>query len=240
MKMLELPSGPSLRRLYAGFFDDFVCENTTLWTTTATDSGTSTHTAQRDGVVALAPSDGTVADNDEIYFLTPEIFLFAANSPLIVEARIQFTEANTDDANVLFGVLDAPAANTILDDGAGPKASYSGAVMFKVDGGTTWSCENSISTTQKTTDLDGTQPLSSDSKTAGGSSFQTLRIESRPISSTKHDVFYWIDGALVAKHKDQVYTSATEMSVCVGAKNGGSNNESIVVDYVFAYQKRAA
>lgn len=237
MKMLEFAPGVSHERLYAGFSDDFTYESG-RWTTVATDSGTTTISAQRDGVIALAPSDGTVADNDEVYLHTAEIFLFEAGKPILVEARLQFSEANTDDANVLFGLMDAVAANSILDDGGGPKASYSGAVFFKVDGGTTWSVENSIAGTQKTTNLDGDQPIAGSAQTAGGASFQRLRIESRPITSTKHDVLFWIDGVLVAKHKDQPLASATEMSVVVGAKNGGANNESIVVDQIFAYALR--
>ena len=245
MKALEIPSIADIGRLYSGFYDDFESENTARWTTTATDSGTSTVGAGIGGFITLAPSDGTVADNDEIYLLTQEVFMFVNDRPIIVEAMIKWTEANTDDANVAFGLMDAVGANSILDDGAGPKADYSGAVFFKVDGGTTWSVENSDSTTQKTTDLDGTQPAMQGSnatgtaQTASGGSFQRLRIEWLPKTSTKADVMFYVDGVLVAKHVDQAYANATEAALFVGAKNGGANNEAIVVDYVFGYQKRA-
>lgn len=244
MKALDLPQNADLGRLYSGFYDDFNYEDTGLWTTTATDSGSSAVNAGIGGVVTLLPSDGTVADNDEIYFFTAEVFSFVADRPIICEALLELTEGNTDDANVLFGLIDAPAANTLLDNGAGPDASYAGAVFFKVDGGTTWSVENSDGGTQKTTDLDGSQSFSQganmtgEAQTAGGSQ-QTLRIEWRPKTSTKADVLFWIDSVLVAKHVDQTYANATEMALCFGLKNGGANQETLAVDYTFAYQKRA-
>lgn len=231
-KITQVPD--HLEKAAKGFevFDDFVRDaDTGRWTLTATDSGTATYNDGAGGTVTLAPSDGTVADNDEIYLLSVnEVFKFAANKPVYCEAYIQFTEANTDDANICFGLKDAVAANTILDDGAGPAASYSGMVMFKVDGSTVWQCENSISTTQKTTTT---------TTTAGGASYQKLRIESRPLTGTTlHDVVFFVDDVEVAKHKDQSLASATEMMLFIGAKNGSANNESLVVDYLWAWQAR--
>lgn len=230
-KALSIPDDLLVRQQTVVFHDDFVSDlDTNIWTTTATDSGTATVGDVNNGTVVLAPSDGTVADNDEIYLSTAnESFLFAANKPGYVACRIQFTEANTDDANVIFGVADAPIADTLLDNGAGPKASYSGAVFFKVDGSTVWQCENSIAGTQKTTTT---------TTTAGGSAFQLLEIEWRPKTSTLMDVIFKIDGVEVAKHVDQVFTSATEMKLFAGAKNGAGNNESIVVDFMQAAKTR--
>ena len=171
--MAVLPTFPDLLGLMAQghwVYDDFDHYVTAdLWTTVATDSGT---VAVSDGVrgeVALTCSDGTVADNDEIYMgTTTEIFKFAANKPLYAECRLKYTEQSTDDANVAFGLKDAVAANSLLDDGGGPAASYSGALFYKVDGGTVWNVENSISTTQKTTTLDATGSLTGEAQTAGG------------------------------------------------------------------------
>lgn len=231
--LLTLPDWATKIHLAYGFVDDFDKEDTARWTTTATDSGTSTQTAAAGGTIILAPSDGTVADNDEIYLLSSEFLLHAASKPIVVEARLKFTEANTDDANVAFGFMNAVAANSILDDGAGPAASYYGAVFYKVDGGTVWLCENSLGATQKTTTT---------STTASGGSYQILRIEWRPYGDgtnvSKGDYVFYVDGVEVAKHKDQGLGTPTEMSVFVGAKNGGANNESIVIDYISAFQAR--
>ena len=150
MKALTLPDDLLLGRRMYGFFDHF------LWyitahnlTTVVSDSGTVAVGDAANGVVVLTPSDGTVADNDEAYLKgANETFKFAADRPTIVEAYIQFTEANVDDANVIFGLKDAVAANSVLDDGGGPAASYSGMLFFKVDGSNNWQCEHSIAGTQ--------------------------------------------------------------------------------------------
>ena len=241
MKTLEIPPDADLMRLYHGFKEDFTHFVTTdLWTSVLTDSGTAAVGDGAGGILVLTASDGTVADNDETYVSnTTELFKVVANKPIIVEALIQFTQANTDDANIVFGLMDAVAADHLLDDGAGPAASYSGAVFFSVDGDTTWRVENSVSTTQKTTELDADGSLDGVAKTSGtAADYQTLRIELRPHSSTLMDVLFWIDGILVAKHKDQTYTNFTDAEVVFGVKNGGANNQTLNVDYVFAYQRR--
>lgn len=210
------------------------------WVITATDSGSGTVGDAAKGILALVASDGTVADNDECYAESPnETFLFAADKPLIFEALVQFTEANTDDANIIVGIKDAVAANTLLDDGGGPAASYSGAVFFKVDGSTNWQCETSIAGTQTTYDLTASNAnnLSKRTQTAGGASYQRLRIMFKPYSTTNALVEFWIDGVLVAC-QEFVFTSATEMQICLGVKNGGANLETLNVDYVVCAQAR--
>jgi hypothetical protein len=206
------------------------------FSTVASDSGTVSVADGVKGIVALVPSDGTVADNDETYMKgTNEVYKFANDKPLRFEALVQFTEANTDDANVIVGFKDAVAADTILDNGAGPAASYSGAVFFKVDGDTYWQCEVSIAGTQQTgyAYLPGTTTKI----TAGGSAYQRLRIEFQPMSSTVGEVRYWIDGVLV-KVFSFTYTNATEMQECFGVKNGAGNLETLNVDYVSCKQVR--
>lgn len=241
MKLLPIdPAFENLRKAF-GFHDDFLNDEVSAnvfagWTVTATDSGTATVGDAAGGIMTLAPSDGTVADNDEIYlFRKAETFLFAADKPLNFRSRLKFVEANTDDANVLVGLIDAPAANTLLDTGGGPKASYSGAVFFKVDGGTVWNFETSLAGAQTTTTLENT---------AGGSAYHELEIEFRPIDSTVAELIPFIDGVQCrdsngnpVKHR-YTFTNATEMVACIGVKNGDTNNEAVLVDYVQARQLR--
>ena len=223
-----------------GFFDDFEWMITAhRWTSVLTDSGTATIGDAAGGILALVASDGTVADNDEAYIRSAsEIFLFAAAKPMFCEARLQYTEANTDDANVIFGFASAVAANHLQDNGAGPLASYSGAVFFKVDGGTNWNVEKSIAGTQTTAELTAANSLTKSAQTAGGASYQTLRIEAEPHGGGTMDVSFFIDGVLVYKMKDTTYASATEMHVFAGVKNGDTNLETLNVDYIEAWQLR--
>jgi hypothetical protein len=63
------------------------------------------------------------------------------------------------------------------------------------------------------------------------------RLVGRPAGGTM-DVEFWIDGVLVYKIKDTSYTSATEMHVFAGVKNGDTNLETLNVDYIEAWQLR--
>jgi hypothetical protein len=226
-KLLELPEPLKLRRQF-GIFDDFDTYVTTQrWTTTADAGGTLALDADGVGGVLAVTTDGD--DNDEAYAeLTVEMFKFAADKPLAFEARLQYAEASTDAANILVGVMDAPGADSLVDNGAGPKASYSGAVFFKVDGATVWNCESSIGSSQVTTTT---------TKTAGGASNQTLRIEFQPLNATEGEVRFFVDDEFVAKHAI-TFSSATEMSIVLGAKAGSINVETLNVDYVACYQLR--
>ena len=49
------------------------------------------------------------------------------------------------------GLCSAAGANALLDNGGGPAANYSGAVFYKVDGGTTFGAktDKAVRTLQK-------------------------------------------------------------------------------------------
>jgi hypothetical protein len=201
-----------------------------LWATVLTDSGTATVGDAANGILSLEASDGSAADNDEAYIRsTKEIFLFANNKPLVLEGMVQFTEANTDDANVAFGATDAVAADTIVNDGGGPKTSGSGLYIYKVDGSNVWKCSaicNGSSAGVITTSV-----------TAGGASYQKLRIEFKPYSSTQANVAYFVDDVHVGSLQ-LTYSSATEMALFAGVKNGFTNKETLKVDYLYGSQLR--
>lgn len=245
MKHLDLPFALQQRRQF-GFFDDFVSYvNGDLWTRLISDvsGGASVATTNPDaagGVLKLNTGDST--DNDEVYVWSlAELFLFADDKPGMFEARVKFTEANTDDANILVGLMDAVAANALLDDGGGPAASYSGAVFHKVDGGTKWLVETSIGSSQTTSTTD---------VTAGGGVYMTLRCEWRTVQNSVAEVVFSIDdgaGSGMRQCRDSsnrpikhtlTHTSATEMALVLGVKNGGANPEALFVDYAGAWQLR--
>lgn len=248
-KGINLPEQAHVGWLTAGFFDDFVGLDTTQWNTTVTDSGTVAEDVDdENGVIVLTPSDGTVADNDEAYVYTNEINKFLLEKPFVIAARIQYAEAATNAANILFGMGEGfGVANTILDNGGGPPADYDGVCLFKVDGGTRWNFETSLGTTQQTTELD---------VTAGGSGFHSLLIYCAPISSTELIATPWIDSsggnALTQPYPYSAnynprrypvshrfsYSSPGEMAICLGIKNGSTTLETLKVDLAFMYKKR--
>lgn len=238
VNLVEMPDKLLKARTHSIFDDFYHFVTGDDFTTVASDSGTVADSDAAGGVVILTPSDGTVANNDETYIKsTQEVFKFANNKPLVAEARLQFTEGNTDDVNIFFGVKDAIAADTLLDNGGGMAASFSGACIYKVDGGTVWKCITSISTTQT---------ISTSTATAGGSSYQKLRIEFTPVSSTQGRVAFFLDDAplLDATTGKEIvhvftYTNATEMNVGAGIKNGAdTTDEALRIDYIAADQLR--
>lgn len=213
-------------------FDDFnYFVDGDLWTETA-DAGATGTTGVTDGAGGIMSVFCDGDDNDEAYLhTTQELFKFEDDKPLFFEARVALSEANTDDANVIVGLCDAAGANTLLDDGAGPKASYSGAVFYKVDGGTAWAAEVSLAGTQTAVTL-------STSTFPGDGTFQKLGIEFIPTAANTADVKFYLDGALVGTASSFSYSGATDMDICLGVKAGGANEEELKIDYALCSQVR--
>lgn len=229
---VDFSGGLESRFQYHELFDDFEhFVSGDDFTTVASDSGTVLDGDAANGVVTLTASDGTVADNDETYLKgTHETFLFADGKPIEVRARVQCTEQNTDDANLMVGLMSGVAANSLQDDGAGPKADYSGIVFFKVDGGTVWQGEASVSTTQQTdTDVGAF--------TSGSWHDLAIIVEVTDAGDDTAIAKFYVDGVLGGTLTFD-YTGATEMQAVLAVKNGGANNESLLVDYFYARQKR--
>lgn len=193
-----------------------------LWTATVTDTGTVLPLTTHGGGVALTPSDGTVADNDETYLGFTNKNIVPTNlKPIVFQGIVQYTEGNTDDANVIVGLSSTSAADALLDNGGGPPASYSGLVFFKVDGGLNWWVEASVGGTQTTVELTAVNSLDKVAHVAGSSAKQTLRIEFIPQSSTQAKVIWYIDGVPVYALL-WTYTSVVAMAPIFGLKNGAA------------------
>lgn len=227
----------ALARLQFGYFDDFTSFVTgDEFTDTSADTGAAV--AMTDAVGGVVTLTTGATDNNECYLLgTKEVLLIAANKPIVFETRLKYTEANTDDANVAAGFMNAVAADSIVDNGAGPKTNYSGACFYKVDGGTTWIAQVSDGTTQTAVTLSAANSLTKTKQTPGGGTYQTLRIECVPISSTIARFSFWIDGLLV-QVIETTYASATEAMAFVGVKAGDTNSEVVSVDYIGYAQRR--
>ncbi len=212
------------------------------WQIIAPDDGTGIITDGVPGELDLLTGGGT--DEDEIYLARAiEEFKFADDKPLWWTARLRLEEQGTDDANIIAGLMDAVAADRLQDAGAGPPSSYSGAVFFKVDGGTAWQFETSLTTAQTTTTLAALSP-------DGATDYHTLVIEARRRDATTVEIIPYIDEAGGQDWKQALDTngkkvkhtitlgSPTDMMAMAGVKNGGANAETLVVQYMAAYQLR--
>lgn len=230
-------------------FDDFFHYVTAdQFTTVASESGTIADSDAVGGVLVITASDATEADNDETYLKgTHEVFKFATDKPLFFAAKVKPWANTIASINPIVGLKDGVAANAMQDSGAGPAASYSGALFFGVDGTNYWQCESSIA---------GTQTTVNTGKAIGNNAWDILVIETIPISSTQTEVHFFFgneettgDVSLVETGKTTVnerivaqtitHTSATEMQLCLGIKDGAANNGAkLYVDWLYCAQKR--
>lgn len=235
-RLLDLRDEMLARRTF-GFLDDFEWYlSPHRWTSLAADAGSSVAVgaSATNGTVVL--TSGATDNNECASATTNSPFKFADDKPLYFETRLQFTEANVNAANVLAGFASAlNSADMLQDNGAGPKASFSGCAIYKVDGETVWRCVSSKG---------GTQTISVSTKVAGGAAYQTLRIEAQPIDGSSLEVAFFVDGAQLVDSNARpikhtvAYSSAAAMQAGVYAKAGSANSEIINVDYVGAFQLR--
>ncbi len=243
MNKYDLHDVLELRRTML-LFDDFQeyasgVSNGCGWTTVTAGGGTAAVNDGNGGILTLAPTDSTL--NREVYVKgSHQLFTFAANQPMMCEAFLQYSEANTNKANIAFGFMSSVGAASMQDNTGEPKTNFSGAVIYKVPGGTQWKTCSSIGTTQTVSQSD---------TTAGGSAYVRLRIEVMPVSSTLAEVTYYVNGIQLKTSggrpgtsliKDQMtYTGALSMAVFMCCKNGSTTAESLLVDYVGCEYLRA-
>ena len=238
-----LPTIAELRtnRDWFGFDDDFLEYVTAdLWTGILTATGTVTVGDAAGGVAALTPSDGTVVENDQVYLKTThELFLIAANKPIVAEIKQQYTP-DAALLTVVFGLMNAVAADAIADTTGLLKADFSGACFYASRGDTTWRVIYSDGTTQTIVELDADGSLDGVAKTAASAApGQILRIEIVPVTSALVDVMFYIADKLVCKMKDKTIASATHMNAFAGMKNGEATVvETVNIDRFACYQKR--
>jgi len=178
------------------------------------------------GVLSIASG---ATDNDETYISSMhELVKFATDKRLFFETRVKLTEANTDDANIIIGLSDTVAADSLVDNGAGPMASYIGAVFFKVDGGTVWQAETSNGATQNT-------DVNAGAFTSG--SWHKLTMDYDYNDGVTAIVKFYVDGVLGAT-LNLTIAGVAEMHILMGVKAGGANAETLLVDYVHVAKER--
>ena len=238
MRLINVPRVLLFARNNFELYDDFsnYGSGESHWTNLAADGGV-TGFAEGDFEYGRIQGATGATDNNEIMCRsTNEIALFQADGTFIFESRIQWTEVNTDDANVAVGMADAAAANLLSDDGGGDNIAGSGALIFKVDGGTVWRCA---------CEINGTIVETASIQTAGGAAYQLLSIEGRAVDATNYEITYFLDGAALTDASNDpikhtiAYASATEMRLVPGyVKAGGATAETLNIDFVYYCARR--
>lgn len=236
MKLLDLPQAVRERRMF-GFFDDFEWYLAPhRWTSLTADAGTAVTVGNTtpNGAVVLTTA---ALDNSECALGTTTRPLRPADDkPLMLECRIQYTEAAVNAANIFVGVADTlAAADLLLDNGQGPRPALHGVGLYKVDGESTW----------RVVSVRGGVPLITASTVpAGGPAPQTLRLEIQPLDASVAEVVFHIDDSQVrdavgfpVKHLFPL-AGCPALQAGVFLKAGSTAVETLAVDYIALYQLR--
>jgi len=218
------------------FYDDFWEQDSTkaaqsgVWTIVEDDGAGGT-----DGVLDARGGqyqqfcDGD--DNDESYLSTTnEQWIITAGYSLWMEARVRFVEGNTNDGNFIVGMTDAAGANMLQDNGAGPAASYDGAVFWVLENSLVVNFETSNAGTQSTATTCG-------SHTTANLANYGIWFRTESTSDTVAVVTPYVDGTAYTA-RNITLAGLAEMEFTVGAKSDGNAEESIIIDYVKIVQIR--
>src|SRR6185436_4069604 len=228
--LTKIPPGMDMRQSATWWNDMYAVpgEFTTLAADTA--AAVAIDAGVENGVLKLTAGS---SDNGEASAYTASVFKFADSRSIIGEALIKYTEVATNAANVAFGFWSAPGADLLVDNGAGPATSASGAMFYKLDGALVWKCISSKSTTQtiSTVKTSG-QPTTS---VPGVAQYVRLRVEFSAVGDMGQDqgeVTFWIDGKQVYDANDTskntpikhivTYTSAAAMALVLYIKSGSA------------------
>lgn len=222
-------------------FNDFQDDQSDITAVdTVTDLGTVLINDEANGIATLTPSDGTVADNDEVYLATPnELFQFATGRPIYANFRFSVTEAASGVMNFAVGLQNAVGANSLLDNGGGPKVSGDTLAVGKIDGETAWRVWSASSGATKTT-------LSTKTVTTGATDFHEVEIICKDWDGVSMEVSFKVDGEYLKDADNNlpirhtVAISGSElMSLWAGVKLGAiTNNDVMSLDYWYGAQRR--
>lgn len=241
------------QRQIAALFDDFFeYVDTQRWTKVldGTNAGTvAAGGSAQGGQLVLTTSAGHTS-NVAMVHTTNKPFLIAQDQPLIAEARLQFTEQNTNEANVVFGLSSViTGQGGLFNADTGVSSNFSGALIYKLGGTSQWNTISSIGAVQTITKVN---TLDANGKASDGN-WHTFRIEIQPITASLAEVRYFIDGlqlrstvvptAVMGIVDQMTYTGAAAMAVVAGIESGATtatNAEVLNVDYIDAEQVRYA
>jgi hypothetical protein len=216
--------------------------STSRWTVTVPDCGSALVGDGVGGILTLLPSDGSVANNDEVYVASAkQLYLLKPGQSIYGRILLQYAEGDVNKANVGFGFMSSVGADALLDNAGGPAAATTAITMYKIDGGTVWRCQS----------RNGTEVYDTISNyTAGGSAYELLEIFVHDYTLTRAEVTFKVNGQFL---KDSVFNkpivhtiyvdgtngAPAKMSFWFGQKNGEDVTvETMLVDRVYASQNR--
>jgi hypothetical protein len=135
-------------------YDDFLLNNTTkttdLWQVVKGTGGSITLSSTLSGGWINIPTAASLHDYQAFFTQEPVFQIPAVSGYLLAwEAYVNVTEANTNKASWFAGFTSTTTTGFISNTGT-PPASYSGAVIYKTEGGLTVNAQTSNGSTQNT------------------------------------------------------------------------------------------
>jgi len=218
------------------FYDDFFQQNATKGTaddqwTIVEDDGAGGTDAMQDAAGGIYKHFCDGDDNDEAYLLsTNECWKIAAGKSLWFECRAAFTEGNTNDMNWALGLSDQAGANMIVDNGAGPAASYDGCAFWNLENALTVSFETSNAATQSTATSCG-------SHVSGTFANYGFWVRTESASDTVAVVTPYVNGTAYTA-RNITLAGLEEMHFFIGVKSDGNAEEAFSIDYLKIVQIR--
>jgi hypothetical protein len=204
------------------------------WTKAEVGTGTLAH--EGDAGRSTIKLFCTAANDASVLATTNEIFKFIASKAMVFETKIIFTDVNTDDGHVFFGCANALAGTTMADT-TGAITATDAIGIYKLPDTTVWAFHTEIN--GSITGLGTATTGTASSTTAGGSAFQTLRIEVVPRSSTVFECRPFVDGVQLKTsvgvpimHTITLGT-ATEMDFGLMTKSNHANDFNLYCDYIW-------
>ncbi len=257
MAFREKDHDPFLKSDTFSVWDDFFnYTNGDTFTTLASDGGTCAVSDGVAGYLKVYPSsaENSEGDNEEAYLKgTTEMFKFATGKPLVFATCVRPYANTVTGINLAVGLKNAVTDDVLVNNGAVPVITGSGAFFYKLDGGTVWRCTATANGSEATTNGVITK------HTVGNNAFDVLVITTKPLSSTETEIHFFsadvqsdgdynlneVGKMMGGRYNNQLvaqkvtHTSATEMEIMLGCKNGtADDSQHLDVDWVYAAQKR--
>lgn len=220
-------------------WDDFgyYTDANNFWTKGGTGNTVGIVASTAGGILSIATDTTT---NHEAYVASTNAdFQLLAGRNWFVEFFAQYTEANTNLAAVAVG-LSSVTTGILANTTGAPNSSFTGALIYKAAGVTTWSSVVSNGSTQTiTAGEQSSQPT--------GAVYQSLRIEGRDVDGSNFEVTFFVNEEPLldntAYHrpiKSRVaIASASAMKLLMYVKGtNGTNAETLLIDYALGLQRR--
>jgi hypothetical protein len=248
-KVLDLMDGLNNRRTF-GFFDDFEWFISPHRWTGVTDSTGAAAIDADEPHGAITLTTAATANDATAVHTTNEVFLFAADKPLVYETRLKFTEGNTDDIALAVGFSDAMGVGLIADGGASIASGTSGLIYKRKDT-LVWRVASSRAAvpslgTRGTTGQDDATSLSSTTTSYKIFRIEVLNVLSTTGTGTGIEITYFVDGVqlqdtnnIPIKHVlNNTFSNGTHDMECGAVLLSAGTAEVVTIDYIAAYQLR--